>query len=247
MREARVRPAWTGVASCSNLQADAADHATASLICRSSPAPAPPTRVSGFIALDRPGRTAHHHAPPLRPVRLPGRSTKSQIGSIVQDPVRPPEARRRRHRPRGDHRRPRREARDAHERPRRLAPARPRGSRAVDGRGVLLDAGPRARARHAAARQGEDVPVGRADRRRRKADGEAARAARAAPRPDEQRPARAAATRGARAGDDHAARRAAGPADEPGARPRGRAHGGADRRAARRSKRRPARRGCCTA
>ena len=59
------------------------------------------------------------------------------------------------------------EARGDHLRARGLDPARPRRPRAVDGRGVLLDARAGARAGHAAARQGQDDVLGGADRRRR--------------------------------------------------------------------------------
>ena len=220
---------------------------TASLICRSSPAPAPPNRVSALSALIA-------RVEPLTTTRRLSGPFDYRVDHDVADrldradPVRPPEARRRRGRARGDDRRPRREARRAD-----VASASDSLPRdlvdlalwmaeeycSTPARALALVTPPPGKAKTYLWAE----PTGR----RRPAQRQPARAARAAPGPDGRRPPGAAAARGARAGDDHAPRRAAGAADEPRARPRGRAHRGADRRAARRSRPRPARRGCCTA
>ena len=73
--------------------------------------------------------------------------------------------------------------------------------------------------RHAAAREGQDDVLGRADRRRRARQRQPARAAGAPAGAGGRRSAGAAAAREARAGGDHRARRAARAAHEPGAGP----------------------------
>ena len=197
---------------------------------------------------DRPRRAAHHHPPPLRPVRLQGRRPDVEVGSIVEIPfghqkldgvviglaettdvpdeklVAPTSVR-------AGH-----------------APARPRRPRAVDGRGVLLDARAGARARHAAARAG-----------RRRACGPSRRAPTGSSRTSSARcwsgcPGRPATTSPAlrrleKRGLVTITRAARAPraADEPRAGQRGRAHAPRRSEALEAIEARPARRTCCTA
>ena len=194
----------------------------------------------------RPGRAPHHHAPPVRAVRLQGGRPGARQGLDRAHPVRPPAARRRRGRPR----------RDATDVPAEKlhAPTSVRDDTVPEdlvdlahwiaeeycstpARALAIVTPPpgKAKTHFYAEPTGDD---GQAHR-------QAARAARTPPRPGRQGPRRAAPARGARPGHDQRTLRAPHAAHERRRGPRPRPHAAPDRRA--RGDRRAAAPTCCTA
>ena len=189
------------------------------------------------IGRDRPGRAAHHDAPSGRAVRLRRRRARGRGRVGRARALRAPGARRRRGGARRVERAAARAAAGADRRARRRRPARARAPRAVDGRRVLLHAGPGALPRAAAARAPADRAVGRADAgaaRRRPAERAPAGAAGFAAAGRGPRSRRAPAAGGARVGGHRAAGAPARAADRAGDGRGPAAHRGAGRRGGRR-------------
>ena len=208
-----------------------------------------PERRLSSAGVDRPNRAAHHHAPPVRPVRLPAPRGAGRGRLDRAHPVRAPEARRRR-------RRARRGATRGRARAARRADRGAGGHVPADLVDLALWMADEYCSTPARALALVTPPPGKAKTslwaEATGADGrvndEPARAARAAARAGRRRPGRAAAAREARAG-------ARSPSGSRGARrgrtPRRTAQVELTRRAAERAGgdrgRARARRACCTA
>ena len=200
------------------------------------------------LARDRAGPAPHDDPPADGPLRLSRRRRRGRGRLARPDPVRAPEARRGRRRPRGDVGRARTRSSS---RSRRCAGTRSRATSSISRCGWRRSTArrPRGRSRSSRRRPGRRRLAfwAAADRRRGPRQRRPAGAARAPARAGGDRPGGAAAAREARAGDDHAARRPPRAAHE--RRPRTTSSSRPPRRRTRwrRSRPRPAPRTSCTA